>query len=589
MRAAALSPSAAAGPGAAGARWHAALLSAAVCVALFAWAALQSTAVFHWFVFPIFLCGVLIGRDGIAWVLGRRDLYDPVGILGLLGIHAFYAAPLLHVAWDHWMRFVEPPPDWREWLGLMGCINLVGIVLYQATVAAIESRAARRAAGGFAPPGPAVAWHPHPQRFTAVALFALVVTFAAQMWTFVAYGGVGGYVEAFEAGPQSFQGMGMFFLVGESFPIVAIIAYVIWVRRSGRTPGWGELAALVIAFFLVRMLFGGLRGSRSNVVWAVFWAVGILHLFVRRVPRVAIVWGVVGLIVFMYVYGFYKIGGLTTVLRAAEGAEARDEISRRYGRTVEAAILSDLARADGQAHLLYRLLRPGADYDYAWGRTYVGAAALLVPRQLWPDRPETKILEGTNASYGANTYTPGRFYSSNVYGIAGEAMLNFGPWVVPLFYVLFGALVAWSGTLAHRLTEGDVRRVMLPVLVNMCFVVLMGDSDNLVVFMFQNAMIPMALLYVGSRAVPVDYRAAPATGAAIPGAEAGDGAAARGAAVRRWGRRPQAELAGGGAGPGSASSAAAGSATLGADAGAQVHLPPPRHGPQWGSRLRRGP
>src|SRR5258708_24048940 len=71
----------------------------------------------HWFLVPVLLCGVLIGIDAVDWFRGRLDIFDPAGIIGLLGVHFFFLAPLLHVTWDSWMRYINPPPDWRGWLG----------------------------------------------------------------------------------------------------------------------------------------------------------------------------------------------------------------------------------------------------------------------------------------------------------------------------------------------------------------------------------------------------------------------------------------------------------------------------------------
>ena len=43
---------------------------------------------------------------GFADTMG---LFDPAAIIGLLGVHFFFLAPLLHVAWDSWvMPYVSP-------------------------------------------------------------------------------------------------------------------------------------------------------------------------------------------------------------------------------------------------------------------------------------------------------------------------------------------------------------------------------------------------------------------------------------------------------------------------------------------------
>src|SRR5262250_3246815 len=80
---------------------------------------LASDPVAHWFVIPVWLGGVLIGRDAVDWLRGRVKLLDPAGVIGLIGLHFFFLAPLLQVAWGASMLYVDPPPDWRPWLGGM--------------------------------------------------------------------------------------------------------------------------------------------------------------------------------------------------------------------------------------------------------------------------------------------------------------------------------------------------------------------------------------------------------------------------------------------------------------------------------------
>src|ERR1700754_448930 len=73
----------------------------------------------HWFVAPVTLCGVLAAPDAVDWVRKRLDIFDPQGLLGLMGLHFFFLAPMLHIPFDYWARFVEPSTDWRHALGHM--------------------------------------------------------------------------------------------------------------------------------------------------------------------------------------------------------------------------------------------------------------------------------------------------------------------------------------------------------------------------------------------------------------------------------------------------------------------------------------
>src|SRR5271163_3327239 len=62
------------------------LITSFVMVAVSEFCALSSSRFQHWFLIPVSLCGILIGIDAVEWLRGRVDLYDPAGIVGLLGV-----------------------------------------------------------------------------------------------------------------------------------------------------------------------------------------------------------------------------------------------------------------------------------------------------------------------------------------------------------------------------------------------------------------------------------------------------------------------------------------------------------------------
>src|SRR5690348_1091483 len=80
-----------------------------------AWA-LFNSAMQSWIAVPLFACGVLTSLDAVAWIRRRIDLFDPVGIIGLLGVHFFFLAPILHIVWNTWSAYVTPLQDWDDWL-----------------------------------------------------------------------------------------------------------------------------------------------------------------------------------------------------------------------------------------------------------------------------------------------------------------------------------------------------------------------------------------------------------------------------------------------------------------------------------------
>jgi hypothetical protein len=229
-----------------------------------------------------------------------------------------------------------------------------------------------------------------------------------------------------------------------------------------------------------------------------FWAAGCFHLLVRRIPRLPVYLGMAVLIAFLYLYGFYKAKGLGAT-EALAGGGARESMEARTGRTGQALVLGDLGRADVQSFILYRLAQDHRDFSYAMGRTYLGAVSLLIPSAVLPDRPSTKVQEGTEIQYGRGSYFPQKFWSSRVYGLAGESMLNFGPVAVPIAYALFGLLIAWFRKGVSELQSGDARLLLVPFGVYLCVSILAADSDNLLFGMVKGGFIPLLVVWLCSR------------------------------------------------------------------------------------------
>ena len=446
----------------------------------------------HWFVFPVAVCGILVSLDALPWLRGRRDLFDPIGIIGALGLHFFFLAPLLHVYWDHWLAYVVPPPDWRPWLGAMALLNVVGLLMYRAIITRrmSQARTAR----------PSQVWHIDRPAYFAIGTVLVIVTALLQAWVYVRSGGLSGYIEVAGSGPQAFAGMGWLFVISESAPIIGMMLFAVASDTVALLRRPVVIGLAVAVFLALLVLFGGLRGSRSNSIWALFWAAGIVHYRIRSLSRPIVATGLVTLVAFMYFYGFYK--SASTDAQWAFGSRAdRLALEARTGRTLQVLLLADLARSDVQALELYRLTEAAGDYQLAWGRTYLGDLAVVIPEWLWPSRPETKVLEGTNLLYGANAFRPGTFWASNLYGITGELMLNFGPAAVPLGFVILGFFVVTLDRAFHRWTPEDARWLVAPVFVILSFLILVSDGDNVVFFLIKSLSVPAAVVMVSTRRI----------------------------------------------------------------------------------------
>ncbi|NLY01913.1 MAG: hypothetical protein GXY83_37995, partial [Rhodopirellula sp.] len=255
----------------------------------------------HWFVLPLLCCGVIVGADAMDWLLGRVGLFDPIGVIGIVGLHFFFLAPLLHVVLDYWCVDVIPPPDWRYWLGVMALLNLCGLLAY---------RVARNVGGA---KGFSKVWVLDRGMFFALVSVLLVASATLQCYVYALFGGVQEYIAA-ATGPdreEAFRGFGKIFMISESFPILAMMLFAVYAHsRGGNWRRSGIAVFVALACFLVAtFFFGGLRGSRSTIVWNLAWAAGIAHVWLRPISmRSALVAGAF-LMSFMYLYGFFKDAG----------------------------------------------------------------------------------------------------------------------------------------------------------------------------------------------------------------------------------------------------------------------------------------
>jgi hypothetical protein len=446
----------------------------------------------HWFVVPLIVCGTLIGIEMVEWLQGRLSLYDPAGMISLLGFHTLFLAPLLLVLWNYRMLFIPcQPDDYREWLGIMATINLAGLVLYRAILANSRKRREKPLL---------TSWVLQPRRFWSCWTIAVSICAGFEGWLFVYFGGLNGLATAYSAwlhGQDTFQNMALFFAVSESLPIVLLIGFVVWAR--GRSVGPVLITTVLAAFVTLQMLVGGLRGSRSNVIWMIFWAVGLIHFTVRRIPRTIALCSIALLYGFISLYGAYKQHGVELF---SNYKDTGDYASLNEGSEGAATVLvGDLSRSDVQAYVVYQMLGVGT-FEYAWGQSYLGALEMLIPKAALTKRTPTITKWTTDIEYGRGAFDSGMTRSSRVYGIAGEAMLNFGPiGVIPAFAAL-GLIVAGLQSFLTKLPRSDARVLIAPFVINFTFLLLLNDSDNAIFYLVKYGLVPGLLVLSASIRIP---------------------------------------------------------------------------------------
>lgn len=461
-----------------------ALVSSVIVLALLAFL----PELLHWFLIPITLCGILVGTEAMEWLRGRTDLFDAGGLISLLAYHFFFVAPILMIVLDWRMRYLpDQPADYRPWLGAMATLNVFGLLVFRGVRALILARAAKR------PPVRTRRWEIAPNRFWVVLLFFAFAGLVCQAYIFATLGGIGGYINSYTAalgGQDAFAGAGALYLVAESMPILTAIGFAVWARKANRS--WALIVSVLVLLAVLEFLVGGgLRGSRSNVIWSLFWIAAILHSYVRRLPRAVAYGGILALYLFVSLYAAYKQRGadLFNSFESSGDYSALNDTAEGPATV----LVADFSRADVQGYLMYKFWNESAPTP-ALGQTYLGALTMVIPKALWPDRPPTILKWTTDAEYGNNAYDAGLMKSSRVYGIAGEAMLNFGPLGALLAYAVFGFLVARLQLFIRSIGPGDSRLLIIPFLINTLFIVLLNDSDNTIFYLIKTGLLPVLLI-----------------------------------------------------------------------------------------------
>jgi hypothetical protein len=470
-------------------RWDYAI--ATIIVGVLALASIWwSESVAHWFLVPVMACGILSGVDVVRWLRGQVDLFDPRTVVACLAFYGLFVAPILHVIWDRFGAGYDLIlfGDWRPWLGKIAALCALGLIGYRL---AHDFTFAKTKAS-------TTVWEFEAKKFYPVFTFFLVLSVlgvAAYLWQL---GGISKEVEAFESDPAAFAGTGWLLVLAWPLAILSFIIFVMaWTDPHRKIQRRLTTALLVLsAVGLMHFFLMGWRGSRSATIWALFWMAGIIHYRFRKLSRGLVAGGVILLIVFMYFYGFYKEQGRAglEVLRSP----AMWLQPKGYQRDFKGMLLGDLARADVDAFILHNLMKDPDDYDYRWGLTYAGAFAVLIPRNFWPGRPEPKVDAGTEAQLGKVT----RWRSSRVYGLAGEALLNFGPFGVPCMFALYGVLLGWHRRKLQSWDATDSRLFLAPFFAMLFVGGLVGDSDNLVFAALTEGTLVCAAVFAASRRRP---------------------------------------------------------------------------------------
>lgn len=463
-------------------------ISSLIALAFVAYFSVVSEECRHWFVLPLMLCGILAGSDLVAWLRKEVDALDFKVLVGFGMYLVCFLAPFLHYLFGIQAEDLQTS-DNRAYFGYMACFNIAGIIFFK--LAQNTSFKMSRPVKVF--------WQMNPNRFIGVLIPTLCLSITATLVIRFVFGGLakhGG--EAFGGASAEATGhLSWIMMLGDPLAVLFVMTMIFWISQRDTSRQRG----LLLAMFLVVLATGfqfllvGARGSRSALVNAVIIIGAVIHFRLRRFSAALLIAGGISLVLFVYLLGFYKHLGARG-WQAFYSGEARKSMSYELGGLGSSPIVLFLSKtkSDVQAYELYRLVEFKGSYQPVLGQTYLMSVLTFIPRGIWKTKPfQVKARAGT-----ALQGIPGSKRSSRVYGLAGEAMLNFSYWgIVPAFFV-FGLIVGWIRKKIATMEPLDSRFFLVSILVYTFSLAMIGDSGNSVFGLLKMGTLPFMVIFLGS-------------------------------------------------------------------------------------------
>ena len=449
----------------------------------------------HWSLIPLFFCGFLTGIDAFRWIRGAYDTFDPNGLIGAFGVNFFFIAPLLCLMFepDVAMQNISNPTNWELWIGYMAILNIVGLLIYKST---------QYFAFRFVSPSRKV-WQISSGNALPIMFLAAILASFCWVMVMIKMGGFAGIIQStIYREDTAWQGVGKYRIPMRSFVILCVIIMTL-LRKSSLKSNWFILCVIYIGCFAGQILTGGLSGSRNVTVFLMIWISGIIHYYWRSLKAKHIIIGIIPLLVFAYVYGLYKKEGSYFVGVFRRETTFR-EIAIQNNKDFAGLLVGDLSRADIQAWMLYKYNDPSFNFNFRKGRTYLAASVWLIPKFLipWQKLPDSyKTRTGTAFMFWEGFYSPWdkNKKSLRMYGLAGEAIMNFGILGVPVMFGVWGLIMGYYRKKWITWNCNDSRFLIAPHLSILLLLALISDSDNVFGYFFGAGLISIFLVWLISK------------------------------------------------------------------------------------------
>ncbi|MCR4158986.1 hypothetical protein NUK34_08990 [Kerstersia gyiorum] len=433
------------------------------------------------FCFQVFLSVLLLCLMYVDALRKGAEVFHPLPITLIVMCWVFVLSPVVGVATGEYLAMPPKIIDFDFWFVVISWVYLfcifvfyIGVKLGNSVTVNVRPRA----------------WNW--QRLSWIGWGLLVISFLAQVYVYISFGGVMGYLTTWSESRDEFVGLGKVFIVSEAFPsIFAVLAVATIFRKDLKNKGFWVLF-LFLCFFIAKLFFGGFRGSRSNTVWGLFWFAGIVHLYIYKLKLRHFLFGFIFVFSFVSIYSLYKSFGIN----AFSGEYSLSDTGRYEDTNPLLRIgMNDFSRVGVHSYILHEYLNR-SDYQDKFGQTYAMSFAGMLPGLRSVLNFHNKNSAGAELFYGSYVdIGVSDFFNSRVYGLYGEGLLNFGPVLAVVLFLFAGFFIAFINKVTLQYKKNDPRIFLIPFYSNVSFIFLMSDSDNFIFFFMKNGFILLFFIY----------------------------------------------------------------------------------------------
>jgi len=308
---------------------------------------------------------------------------------------------------------------------------------------------------------------------TGWVYFFALASLAAIVFIYVKLGGYANIIELYDERLQNsvtdydpLGGLGIVQALANTAPLWIFVCLTLRPRCSKLMTVFAFAQLGVLGW-----LSSGVFGNRQGIIFVYLFAALLYHFLVapvsRRAAKVsAVLLAVVALLLMPLKFGvdYSDLGELT------ERFADQRALELSMG-PVSFFLFRDLSRFDVQTQTIETVMK--SSYDLPLGRSFAGAAASIVPKAIWDNRPATFAQE--KSEIVSDIQSSGGDETTLLFGMPGEFLANFGL-IGYVFAFGFPALLL----VAVNALSGSRHRKWLPlriVLMPLPFLFFLFDSN----------------------------------------------------------------------------------------------------------------